>query len=837
MFRTFRLLFALPLALTCVNAAPAQAQAPLKVEEELVDKVRKCIDLGVKYLISQQNRDGNWEGVILKVIADLDGGQTALVTLALLNSGMKPDDPVLTKTFKYLRALEPKKTYVVALQNLVFAEARERKDLPLIQRNAEWLVSNAIGYNNGAGRLEGWSYPGNQMGDNSNTQYALLGLYAAKQAGVKIRDEEKVWKAIQEYYVRTQISESATSGKWSYLTQIKDLGTISMTVAGVCGLIIAGMGLDESEQKLDPSTGIAANCGAYSTNTPVAKGMNWIGAHFTFESQKSMFYNVYGIERLGRLSGQRFIDRYDWYREGCEKLIRMQEDSGASKGAIVAPPGNGVDNSRILSTSFALLFLSKGRTPVLISKFAWGEMKTFGNGTFVEVPTGPEGQVNWNRKHNDTRHVVEFCSRELFNGIPLSWQVYDVRRKDFGNDPGGKSGKEKILEEVGSLLQSPVLYLNGHGSLVLTSAQEEILKTYLEEGGFLVAEACCGDRVFAASLRGLMQRLFPDNQLRRMPPEHAIWKMFPGITPLDFPDIESLDRGCRTVCVFSPTPVAGYWEEQKYAPKDGKNPVNTGEKAYCLARNIVAYATGMELPKPKLSFQRVEQSGKNEVGVTRSHFKAAQLKLSGDPEPAPDALKNLMSYLRDNARLEVAKNSAVLAPYDDQLIRFKFNYMHGRKPFTFSEDELSNVKANLQTGGLLLADAACGGYEQWKAFDKSFREMCAKMFPDHKLVVIEDKAEDGKDEAFFKIAREAGINLKNVRCRRELGNGKGPEPEMRNYPVFLEGIKVDGRWVVIYSKYDIGCAIEGHKAADCLGYDKDSALRIASAVVLYSLKR
>jgi len=53
----------------------------------------------------------------------------------------------------------------------------------------------------------------------------------------------------------------------------------------------------------------------------------------------------------------------------------------------------------------------------------------------------------------------------------------------------------------------------------------------------------------------------------------------------------------------------------------------------------------------------------------------------------------------------------------------------------------------------------------------------------------------------------------------------------------LEGIQVDGRWVVIYSKYDVGCAIEGHKAADCLGYDKESALRIAAAVVLYSLKR
>jgi hypothetical protein len=50
-------------------------------------------------------------------------------------------------------------------------------------------------------------------------------------------------------------------------------------------------------------------------------------------------------------------------------------------------------------------------------------------------------------------------------------------------------------------------------------------------------------------------------------------------------------------------------------------------------------------------------------------------------------------------------------------------------------------------------------------------------------------------------------------------------------------VKVDGRWAVVYSKYDVGCALEGHKSADCLGHDRDSATRIATAVVLYSLRR
>jgi hypothetical protein len=830
--------FAVCLGLLAAVPAPAQPPPgpqppqprPGKVEEELVEKVRKTIDNGVRFLRKQQSPQGTWEGIVIQVLADMEGGSTALATLALLNCGVKPDDPAVAKALEYLAGLPPKKTYVVGLTNLVFAEVRHKKYLPLIQKNADWLVESALGFKGGAGKLEGWSYPGNQIADNSNTQYALLGLYAAKQAGAKV--EDKVWRAIQDYYTRTQLSEGATAGYWTYYNnQLGDRASLSMSVAGVCGLLIASMGLDQSEQGLDPDSGKAANCGVYSENTALAKGMNWIGAHFDFESPKSSMYNTYGIERLGRLSGQRFIDRFDWYREGCERLIRMQQEDGSIVGK------SGIDASPVLATSFALLFLSKGRTPVLVSKFAWGDFVNRGNGTFAEVPPMDKGQVNWNRKHNDTRHVVEFCSRELFNDAPLAWQVYDVRRRDFGTDPGGKTTKEKILEEVGLLLQSPVLYINGHGRLVLTPVQEEIIKTYIEEGGFLLAEACCGDPEFAASFRDLLKKLFPDNKLRPMPPEHAIWKMFPGITPLDFPQLEVLDRGCRTVCVFSPVPLAGYWEEDKYMPKDSKNPANRGEKAYDLARNIVAYATGLEMPKPKLSREKLTARGGPEAGVTRSHFKAAQLQMPGETAPAPDALKNLMGYLRDNARLEVALNSAVLPPFDEQLSTFKFNYLHGRKPINLGPEELENLQSNLQTGGLLFADAACGGYEQWKAFDKSFRDMCAKMFPKNPLVPITPKTEDGKEDPLFKIAREAGIDIRTVRARHEQSGDKGPEPEMHSYPVQLEGIKIDGRWVVIYSKYDIGCAIEGHKAADCLGHDKESALRVASAVVLYSLKR
>ena len=59
---------------------------------------------------------------------------------------------------------------------------------------------------------------------------------------------------------------------------------------------------------------------------------------------------------------------------------------------------------------------------------------------------------------------------------------------------------------------------------------------------------------------------------------------------------------------------------------------------------------------------------------------------------------------------------------------------------------------------------------------------------------------------------------------------------MPGQPAGLEGVKYKNRWVVIYSRFDIGCALEKHQSSDCVGYDPESAYRLAAAVVLYALR-
>ena len=267
------------------------------------------------------------------------------------------------------------------------------------------------------------------------------------------------------------------------------------------------------------------------------------------KESKSTFYNIYGIERVGRLSGERFLGSHDWYREGCEYLVNVQKPDGA-----FFLNDNGFD-SETIATSFSLLFLSKGRTPVLISKLAWGDA-VMRQGQLIEKGGRPD-LIEWNRKRNDARNLTEFASRELFDGLPLGWQIYDPRRLQLNSD-------NEINDEVGVLVQSPILYFNGHESPKLTGQQEKLLKGYIEEGGFIIAESCCGSEEFTVGFRALMKKLFPNNPLQPMKPEHAIWRSFFAVPPDLFPQIETLEQGCRTVVFFSPTPLAGYWEEAQY---------------------------------------------------------------------------------------------------------------------------------------------------------------------------------------------------------------------------------------------------------------------------------
>jgi hypothetical protein len=763
-------------------------QAADKPKEPLVEQVRKAIERGIQYLRDQEKGRGNWE--VNNSTVMVKGGWTALAMLALLNAGVKPDDPVIERGLRYLRDVEPEKTYVVSLQTMVFAEARRNEDRERIQRNVNWLV-RAMARDN-QGHCLGWTYGdasanNTRLTDNSNTQYALLGLYAGRVAGAHVGRE--VWESIREYYIRTQQLDHG----WVYNPAINNNTKLTMTTAGLCGLLISGMELNAGREIIR-ANGTAVNCGQYVENGPAVNALNWIGNNLRpfrqgnhwIDLPDNNYYNLYGIERAGRLSGQRFLGRHDWYREGCEYLVgRQQEDGAWSEGtARGAWP--------VVCTSFALLFLSKGRTPVLISKV-------------VHDPGH-----DWNNDRNDARNLVEYASKEVFHNVPLAWQVFDARRTEART-------ADEFSELLGDLLQSPIVYFNGHEEPRFTGVEEELLKQYIEQGGFILAEACCGRQQFDEGFRKLMKKLFPDNPLKKLAPEHPLWRAHAVVRPDAF-NLEGIDYGCKTVVIYSPQDLSCRWEANDIKSE-------SGQLTFRIGGNIIAYATGMEPPKPRLTESELIQNDTRSQ-IPRGYLKVAQLRHGGDWQPAPNAMRNLMNHLHKTAQLDVALETKPLSPGSAEVQDFKFMYMHGRGAFSLSADAVKNLRLDLETGGLLFADACCGK----KAFDSAFHALVDQLFPDKKLEPI-----PLVDELYGKELN--GTAITSVRCRTDTPTESGQGGEFRSVAPSLQGVKLGNRWVIIYSKYDIGCALEKHQSTDCLGHDHDSALKLGSAAVLYALRR
>ena len=55
-------------------------------------------------------------------------------------------------------------------------------------------------------------------------------------------------------------------------------------------------------------------------------------------------------------------------------------------------------------------------------------------------------------------------------------------------------------------------------------------------------------------------------------------------------------------------------------------------------------------------------------------------------------------------------------------------------------------------------------------------------------------------------------------------------------PPELEGIKIDDGYGVIFSPFDLSCALEKRDSLECRGYKREDAARIGLNVLLYSLQ-
>jgi len=778
-----------------------------RAQEPTPQAVRDAIQKGVQYLKGVQDPNaGNWERFNPAFqLGDYTGGATALATLALLESGVDPSDDKVKKALSYLERLPPRKTYVVSLQAIVLTHADPQRYGPKIKELIDWLIRTADVSNQGS--MMAWGYPhggGMSRPDHSNTQYAVLALREAHGAGIDVKDE--VWAKIRKLYLHDQ----NRSGGWPYQVGTEGGGDrLTMTSAGVCGLLACDMSSPIIKGPPGPD-GEFPNCEQRDEELEAAldKGLRRIGALFTvdignnmFEGTAFPFYNIYGLERVGRYSGLRFFERrtalIDWYREGVKKLLQVQEQSGKWTGR----GGALIDGDPVLATSFSLLFLAKGKTPVLIHKMTHGATTGSARGY-----TG-----DWNVHHNDVRNLTAFCSANVFKKdnkpVPLTWQIFNAARQAIGQNVP----PDVILQDM---MQAPVVFINGLDAPKFSDAEKVLLRRYVDQGGFIFAEACCGSPKFDEGFRKLCKEIFPDRDLLPLAPGHPIWNSAFKVPPGSF-ELQGIDVGCKTALAYAPKGISAHWESNQYA----KYPRT--KLAFQVGANVIAYATGLETPEEKLSKKAVVKN--DESAIQRNFLQVAQVNYgSRNWQPAPNAMRVLMNQATKMG-LDVILQTKPLTLNDADLFNSKFLYMHGRGEFTWDAEQMKRLKGHLENGGMLLCDACCGD----KTFDQRFRVMIKATFGrDLEPIPI-------TDPLFSK--RVSGREITRVQGRTAGGKPyESMEPQ-------LEGIRLDPKdptspWVVVYSKLDIGCALDRHSSTDCVGYNHESALELATQVLMYALK-
>src|SRR5205823_6902108 len=209
--------------------------------------------------------------------------------------------------------------------------------------------------------------------------------------------------------------------------------------------------------------------------------------------------------------------------------------------------------------------------------------------------------------------------------------------------------------------------------------------------------------------------------LKKLGPEHPIWRAH-AVVPPDAFVLEGIDYGCKTVVVYSPKDLSCLWEANQLQGQ-------RGQLAFRLGGNIIAYATGMEPPKPRGTPTEVIRDDPDGKQIPRGFLKVAQLRHDGDWHPAPNAMRNLMDHLRKAAQLDVALQTKPITANDPDLVDYKFLYMHGRASFALAPEAVKNLRTHLEMGGLLFADACCSK----QAFDTAFRDLVGRLFPDKKL--------------------------------------------------------------------------------------------------------
>ncbi len=203
------------------------------------------------------------------------------------------------------------------------------------------------------GRGKGQIMVRQAAGDNSNTQFALLALWAARRNGVPT--DRALLIAHQRF-----VSSQGAEGAWGYTTHSSN-GSPAMTGVGLLGLAM-GHGASPDMVFADPLRPNLKDATVKPAleDPQIQKGLRALSRHVGVPLQSAQqkpgmenLYFLWTVERVAMLYDLKTIGGKDWYGWGAQLLVANQSPDGHWNSA------NYHGHNANLDTCFALLFLKR----------------------------------------------------------------------------------------------------------------------------------------------------------------------------------------------------------------------------------------------------------------------------------------------------------------------------------------------------------------------------------------------------------------------------------------------------------------------------------------------
>ncbi len=667
---------------TSAGSSPRPPIRPIvEPTDTLTDaRIGKAITDGVNYLVTQlddkthelrQNRADfqNFGGGRPDAGAYF-GGLDALCVYALLQSGQAiPDNRLSIKSPYMIGLLEQMKKLPNQSGKVVYARAIRATALTLYNRpedrtaikgDLEWLLkasqNGAYTYDkvdpSTAARLR-YLPAGMNPWDNSCSQYGLLGVWSAAEAGFEV--PTLYWKQVEDHWTKNQMP----NGEWGYQTPQTGAGRLSMTAAGVASLFVT------HDWLAAPKFGNEVGRDPFSP--ALLKGLDWFenGSHSVDTSTSDWLgYTLYGIERVGLASGFKYFGSHDWYREIARQVIDAQNPNGSWN------PQEASD------TPYVLLFLARGRHPILMNKLRFDGF--------------------WSNRPRDLSNLSRYASGEMEQ--PVNWQVVP------------------ITHDWTDWTDCPILYMASHKAPTLTDEEYDKIRNFIQSGGLLFTQADGDNPEFNSFVEEMSKKLFPDYPLKDLSPDSPLFSVLFHMQLK--PKLKAVSNGARLLIVHSPTDLSRAWQlrQQKVA-----------KMPFEFALNLFQYASGRHELRNRLETNVIAAP----KAVPSYTIAVARLRYGGNWDPEPYAWTRFSRWfqLQTGYGIDVRPvDMSELTPQAAPIAILTGTDAYGPKPA-----EVDAVRKYVQAGGVLFVDLAGGG----GAFEESARtKLFARAFPNGFLRVL-----------------------------------------------------------------------------------------------------